>query len=310
MRTAAVFAILLVVAGSRLAAATDVYWIPAHHLAPQGHSARFATADLDGDLDIDISMLLLGPVHQYWNVGTPQDPEWELDLTQFGEIISCSFRSGAFGDVDQDGDLDLLITCYSSDIEPPWFYWNVGTPHDPVWEADPSVVDSIVVSYGASEPYLADVDGDGDLDLLAVISSGWVKHFENVGGPTAPVWEHVGYLEGVTIGPGTEQTIAFGDVDRDGDLDLVGITWDSPPECWENVGTPQAYEFVENPSMLIGVDEPGEEGGQGIDLMDIDGDGDLDMLIAGGSLGNFLYLNEGFTPVEQTSWGTIKALFR
>lgn len=307
MRTAAMFAILLVVAGSGLAAATDVYWSPAHDLAPQGMSVGFATADLDADLDCDISMLGNQPVYQYWNVGTPQIPVWELDLSQFEGVPYCHLRAGGFGDVDGDGDLDLVITCLDEYMR---FYENVGAPQAPAWELDPTMFEGLTIAEGGAEPYLADLDGDGDLDLFVAVGFG-VKVFENVGAPSDPAWESVGYLPGVEIGPGGPDALALGDVDGDVDMDLVGITWDTPAQCWENVGTPQAYEFVENPSMLIGVDEPGEAGGFGIDLLDIDADGDLDLIIAGGLEGNYLFLNEGsFVAVESSSWGIVKALFK
>jgi hypothetical protein len=310
MKQLPAIALLAVLAIAPPTAATEVHWTPAHDLAPQGQSAGFAAADLDGDIDVDISMLSLNPARQYWNVGTPQNPDWQLDVSQFGEIPYCAYRAAAFGDVDADGDLDAVITCGTSDDEPPWFFRNTGTPQAPAWEADPTVVEGLAVPGGGAEPYLADLDADGDLDLLVAISSGWVKHFENAGTPDAPLWEQVGYLDGVTIGPGARPTIAFGDVDGDEDLDLVGVTWDTPPQSWENVGTPSAYEFVENPLMLIGVDQPGDTGSFGIDLLDIDADGDLDMMIAAYLLGNLLYLNEGFTPVGRTSWGMLKGLWR
>ena len=199
MRTAAMFAILLVVAGSRLAAATDVYWIPAHHLAPQGMSGPIASGDLDADSDMDISMIRAIPAHHFWNIGTPQIPAWELDTTVHSNVPWCSYRSGALGDVDADGDLDLVFACWDDTFR---FYWNAGTPEVPLWEADQSVVSGLVIPWGGADPSLADIDADGDLDLLVAMSFGTVKHFDNVGTIMDPVWEHIGYLDGVSIGPG------------------------------------------------------------------------------------------------------------
>ncbi|MBC8450878.1 hypothetical protein H8D73_01550, partial [bacterium] len=95
--------------------------------------------------------------------------------------------------------------------------------------------------------------------------------------------------------------------------DLVRITWDTEPECFENVGTPQEFVFVENSELLTGVDCPG--GAYGMELLDVDGDGDPDlMLYTGGPSGDThrLFLNQGdsYVPVAPTSWGVIKALYR
>lgn len=308
MRTAITLAALLAAAGLHPALATDVYWIPAHHLAPQGMSAGFAASDLDGDLDCDISMLAVQPVHQFWNVGTPQMPAWELDLSEFGEVPYCHYRAGAFGDVDDDGDLDLVITCLDQYLR---FYRNIGTPQTPAWELEPAMFEGLTILDGGAEPYLADLDNDGDLDLAVSMTWGVVKLFLNVGTATVPAWEPAGLVPGVEIGPGGYAILALGDIDGDGDLDLVGITTDTPVQCWENVGTPAVYEFVENPAMVSGVYDPGQDGGFGIDLLDIDGDGDLDLMIADGFEGNYLFLNEGsFVPVESSSWSRVKALFR
>jgi hypothetical protein len=61
--------------------------------------------------------------------------------------------------------------------------------------------------------------------------------------------------------------------------------------------------------MLTGVDGPPELGRYGA-LVDIDGDGDLDLLSVGSDNLTYLYLNEGVTGVESTTWGTVKALYR
>jgi hypothetical protein len=307
MRT--LFSLLTVLAllGPAACPATEIYWSPAHELAPQGMSGPIASGDLDGDSDMDVSMIRAIPAHHFWNIGTPQIPAWELDTTVYVNVPWCSRRSGALGDVDADGDLDLVFSCWDDTLR---FYWNAGTPEVPLWEADQSVVSELVILGGGADPSLADIDGDGDLDLLVAMSFGIVKRFDNVGTAMAPVWEHVGYLEGVSIGPGGTEMAAFGDIDGDGDLDLVAITWDTPIQCWENVGTQAVPQFVENPSMLIGVTDPGEDGGHGIELLDIDADGDPDLLVSDRLGVNYLYLNEQFVPVQPTTWGQVKALYR
>jgi hypothetical protein len=77
------------------------------------------------------------------------------------------------------------------------------------------------------------------------------------------------------------------------------------------MGTQAVPQFVENPSMLTGVTDPGEDGGHGIELLDIDADGDPDLLVSERLGVNYLYLNEGVTVVvEESTWARVKDLFR
>lgn len=304
MRMAIALAVFIVFTGCGSSVATEIYWTPAHDLAPQGMCSTLAAADLDADSDCDVSMLWVSPVHHYWNVGTPQTPVWSLDTSQFSNVPYCSHRAGTFGDLDQDGDLDLVISCYDDLLR---CYWNVGSSEEPVWKLDPAVFEEISILVGGAQPDLGDLDSDGDLDLVVAWALGVVQHIQNIGTSATPEWTHMGLIEGIQVGPGGNPMIALGDIDGDADLDIVGITEDSPAQCWENVGTPLVFEFTENPSMLTGIDFP--IWGVGIELLDIDADGDLDLMIASWP-DNYLYLNEPFVPVEPTTWGRIKAMFR
>ena len=265
---------------------------------------RLAGVNEAGDLDYDLSFLGVNPARQYWNVGTPQNPVWDLDSTQYGNVPYCYFRSGGLGDLDADGDLDLVVGCDDEHLR---CYWNVGSPYEPAWQYDPTEFQDVTVLIGPAQPYLADLDGDEDLDLVVTVTFGHVQRLENTGTPTTPEWTYRGYLEGVQIGPGGVSLAALGDIDGDADLDLIGLSWDTSPQCWENVGTPGSFEFVENPAMLSGI-EP-FPGGCGIDLFDIDADGDLDLMVSGWPE-SYCFLNENYVPVEPSSWTTIKAMFR
>jgi hypothetical protein len=267
-----------------------------------------ATGDLDGDGDYDVSVLGIGPVAHYWNVGTPQEPAWELDETQYLEIIGCDYRTGGLGDVDGDGDLDLAIGCYYEDAI--YFYWNMGPPGAPVWQADLSVLGDVTKPIDHAEPRFGDMDADGDLDLMVIRGSGRVWYAQNVGSAGEPVFEDVGWVDEIPWASGSPPSLALGDLDLDGDLDIVRVAVGTSPECFENVGTPQVFEFVENSDMIMGVSIPPTGYGWGVDLLDIDADGDPDMILAIGYGENLLFLNGGATPVEPTSWGVIKAMYR
>jgi len=103
--------------------------------------------------------------------------------------------------------------------------------------------------------------------------------------------------------------VALGDLDGDGDLEIVGGSSFSRLKCWENTGTPEVCSYVRNDAMLTGVDAP-MDGVFGVALPDVDCDGDCDLLVIGWAEAWYLYLNEATTPVCSRNWGVIKSLFR
>ena len=135
--------------------------------------------------------------------------------------------------------------------------------------------------------------------------SGRVQYAENVGSSQSPEYEDRGWID--RIGPAGRGPASFavGDIDSDGDFDVVRVLSDTQPQCFENIGTPQSFEFMENPQMIVGPEVPPE--GYGADM---NADGTRDLFLAIGFGQNLFYLNEGLVPVEPTSWGLIKALYK
>merc|ERR1719440_941982 len=140
---------------------------------------------------------------------------------------------------DRDGELNYIE--------------NTGTSTAPDFVAragSANTFDGIDVG-SSSKPALADLDGDGDLDLLVGEVLGGLHYIENTGTSTAPVlnrvfvqWTGSGNpFEGIDVGS-SRSAPALGDLDNDGDVDLVVGDSGGSLIYIENTGTSTAPVFV------------------------------------------------------------------
>ncbi|MBZ0114373.1 MAG: VCBS repeat-containing protein [Thermoanaerobaculia bacterium] len=192
-------------------------------------------------------------------------------------------------DMDDDGDLDILVGLHTGLI---LYYENVSTPEllkfNDQDSPNPTNPFSEIHVDGFADPKLADLDSDGDLDLLVGDWFGNLEYFENTGTADHPLFDKVGTFDlfgGVDIGFYTSPDLA--DVDGDGDLDaLVGrdVGW---LHYFENTGTPTAPVFAEvtgSENPFLGIETAYQ--GSNPDLVDFDSDGDYDLLVGGKIVGN------------------------
>ena len=198
------------------------------------HNSRsIALGDMDGDGDLD---LLTGNWEQtnrlYLNNGTA-DPFGGVSGTDISSDMHNS-RSIALGDMDGDGDLDLLTGNWEQTNR---LYLNNGTadPFGGVSGADISSDAHYTLSIT-----LGDVDGDGDLDLLAG-NNGTNRLYLNNG--TADPFSGVA---GSDISSDVHDTlsIALGDVDGDGDLDLLAGNYGQTNRLYLNNGSADPFSGV------------------------------------------------------------------
>jgi hypothetical protein len=226
------------------------------------------------------------------NVGTPNAPAFVPGPTDpFGIIPVGRYSVPVFGDLDGDGDPDLVVGSYDGGS---MYFANTGAAISPAFAAaDPDPPWLPGFSFEVA-PTLADVDGDGDFDhwSRSVVGDDLVLR-ENTGtaGEPAfadPVANPFG-LSDVYDGAPT-----FADIEGDGDLDALVHGHDGEIVFFANTGgatTPAFAEPVTNPYGL------GSFGGSGRpSFLDLDADGDLDgMIPGGGGLGFFENLAIDFT---------------
>ena len=174
------------------------------------------------------------------------------------------------GDIDRDGDLDVMFVGRDGEIIQ-WLSNNGAgafTPHD-LAEAPSSIVHRCK---------LADIDGDGKLDVLTG-SKGQMVHWFRQPDSARSAWEP-NLIAGPELIHNDPLSIDAADMDGDGDLDVV-VGEHSPPnpsdcrllilENTDGSGT----------SWLMHTINKGDEHHQGAQAVDIDDDGDLDIVSVG-----------------------------
>ncbi|KXX65628.1 FG-GAP-like repeat-containing protein, partial [Marichromatium gracile] len=176
-------------------------------------------ADLDGDGDLDLVVgNYSGNILFFENTGTASAADFAspasnpYNLTIFGR-----YAAPALADIDNDGLIDAIIGNSSGSIQ---YFKNTGSA------TQPDFADASDLGYinWAVQPALADIDGDGLLDVLAGTGSNPNPYlFENTGSPSAPAFASAASNAYGLNGEGSHIAPAFADIDADGDLDaLVG----------------------------------------------------------------------------------------
>jgi|GEM_PF-1877012 len=247
-------------------------------LTQVANSQATAWGDIDGDGDDDLFVANAYGVRNFL-----------YNNNGYGGFSRISSRvcapannsyGGAWGDFDNDGDLDLYVANNGAENE---FYQNDGSGGLTL-VANSSVTEASDASYGAS---WCDYDNDGHLDLFVANSSGQnnaLYHNNGDGSFTA-------VTEGVVVTDGSDATCGvWGDYDNDGDADLFVTTGDdSPGLFYENQ---LGGQFVQKEGYIF----CGHRfRARGASWADFDNDGDLDLFVTNRYATNSLYINQNGT---------------
>lgn len=235
------------------------------------------------DATMDDSNLTHNTVGSAWSmVGTAGptavDGEWErvLEGVYDGEAVPGLYLGGlnwthpALGDLDGDGDLDLLVGERSGHLV---FYRNHGTPNDPDWRFETGDYAGVATKWWAY-PALADVNGDGVPDLLVGAGTGAVSIYLNRGTASVASWPA---KPDFVLQAGENAAPALDDLDNDGDLDLLVGYAGGALFHFRNTGTPTAPIWTYQSSTYGGIGELDQA--LQPSFIDLDDDGDLDLLI-------------------------------
>jgi len=145
-------------------------------------------------------------------------------------------------------------------------------------------------------PVFADIDRDGDFDLFVGTRDGTVLFFENHGTARKPDFGVVTRVNPFGLrGAGELLSLAFGDLDGDGDLDALATNAPGEIRYFENRGTATRPKFLLTPPGALGLTGASPEAT--VALFDADADGDLDC-VTGGAAGRLRYFENLRAPAH------------
>jgi len=250
----------------------------------KGMTQRVAFADLNNDDNLDIFLTndatyLANPDSAYL-VGCPNEV-WFNDgngnFTNSGQLLGFEPSLNAkLADVDNDGDIDAVVSNYHDAIEP---YLNYKP--DEVWLNNGSGVFSLsqTLGYGIILASLSDLNHDNYIDII----------------DKDTLWFNDGNgnftKSSKRIGTSGRHTIEPGDLDNDGDVDVFVGKWNVPAQIWLNDGSDNFNSSGQN---------LGNMQCENIQLIDIDSDGDLDAFTDNYGGPCKLWINQGGKQNGQT----------
>jgi len=224
----------------------DVYGMP---------SPNFADFDGDGDLDLICGEFLDGFTY-FENEGTRTDPKYKKSK-RLSPRMDLQMITPVSVDWDGDGDPDLIVGDEDGRVA---FVENLGKAKfaDPVYFQQ----EAEYVKFGALiTPVGFDWDDDGDEDIIAGNSAGYIGFIENLDGGDPPKWAAPVHLEaggeririqagnsGSIQGPAEAKwgytTLSVADWDDDGLPDLIVNSIWGKVVWFRNIGTKKEPSFA------------------------------------------------------------------
>ena len=247
-----------------------------HSLVPEGVNGpvHAEAVDIDDDGDLDVLVAAMGVI-------LPTD-------ARLGQVIILENDGSELftkhviaegiqrvtdvqaGDFDGDGDLDLAVAQFGyTQGQVQWFEnqggWNFSSHQ-------------LIDRSGAIHAPVVDIDNDGDLDVLALISQEWETVYAFVNDGSGEFTKHI--LHDVADADFSSSGITVSDLDQDGDMDVVWTNGDAFVAVDYRPLPTHGLQWLENNGDLnFTFHRIGQmDGAYGPSVSDMDGDGDLDII--------------------------------
>ncbi|MCB9807687.1 VCBS repeat-containing protein [Candidatus Peribacteria bacterium] len=221
-------------------------------------SAKMYIVDLDGDGDKDIVGIAQTPDDVAWydNDGSESFTKRTIDSNAPG------VRDVQVGDVDNDGDIDIVISQVDSTPDGVYWYDNDGSEN----------FTKRTISTANNPIYisLVDINEDDELDVLAALwSDGQIIYYENNGGTPSTFTTN-----SIATGLTSPVDLVAADIDGDNDIDIIASHSSTSIPWYENDGS-ETFTTRSFASILSSASV------REIQIVDVNEDGDLDMVISG-----------------------------
>lgn len=262
--------------------------------------------DADGDKELIVGDVSYGNLTMLTNGGTPTsgiftavDQTFPSNNTSTSAVNLSIFPCGYYEDVNYDGIRDLLISPNAANVSENFnslvYYKNAGTDDAPVFQFQQSnlLQDNMIDVGEGAYPVFFDYDNDGLKDLF-VGNYGYFKlpsdhetkiaQFKNIGTASVPKFELITRDYNGYSSLGISNLVpAFGDMDADGDADMILGGADGRLQYFENTGgtgtasftaTPTQVNFKNSNNRIIDIGDFAAP-----QIVDVDGDGKKDLVI-------------------------------
>jgi len=222
-----------------------------------------------------------GKLSLYLNIGTITQPAFQLDTRDYQGVSSYGLNAiyPAFGDLDNDGDTDMLLGDYDGLLH---YFENTAGAGNP---ADFSLSQANYMGIDVGQfaaPQLIDANRDGHLDLVIGERGGRIKYFHNKA--TGPVASFSSastsdYLGGIDVMPNccTGYNVPFmTSIDSTGDYYLFVGSEKGVIQLYGNIENNLTGNFTPVDTAISGLDF-GER--SSVSGADINNDGVLELLV-------------------------------
>lgn len=304
-----------------------------------GGSELCLDLDGDGDKEIIVGDISYNNLTLLTNGGTPTaghftsiDLNFPANNASTTGVFLTTFPAAYYVDMNYDGIKDLIVSPtapnYSENTNSLVYYKNNGANNFPDFEFIQNDVlqDNMIELGEGAYPAFFDYDNDGLKDLFignygnyAATFQPKIAQFKNVGTATNPEFDLItlDYANLSTILTGVLNMIpAFGDLDGDGDADLIVGGFDGKLHYLQNTASIgvtanfvlTAANFKNSNNRVIDVGDCAAP-----QIIDVDGDGKNDLIVGArnGKLAYYHHIGSGSTPILSMDsvthfWGGIK----